>query len=141
MIKISAFLVVCLATSTCASAIPSVRGLNNFILNTLNLQSIWDQIIDLDLGNFTWRLLAICAQLVLSGQQGLQQVQAILAQLISDFYNQIDNANSLVIQAIASLTQLLSVTGISYAPRFNESINLFINERGFLGSLQELLEL
>ena len=104
--KIITFLVVCLAASTCASPVPAERGFNDFILNTLGLQSVWEEIVELGNG-FVGQVIALGTQLIFAGQQALANAKPILAQLVSDLTNHTGNAVTIVQQAIQQLTQVV----------------------------------
>jgi len=82
------------------------RGLGDFILNSLGLGAVWDQIVGLG-GNVWSQVLAIGGQLLFAGQQAINNAKPVLAQMVSDLTNHFGDASTIVAQAIASLTQIL----------------------------------
>ena len=82
------------------------RGVTDFLLQTLGLQSVWNEIQTLG-GNFAAQLIAIGAQLLFAGSQSLNNAKAIFAKLVSDLTNHTSDASTLVSQAIGSLNQVL----------------------------------
>ena len=67
------------------------RGVTDFLLQTLGLQSVWNEIQTLG-GNFAAQLIAIVAQLLFAGSQSLNNAKEILAKLVSDLTNQTSDA-------------------------------------------------
>jgi exonuclease VII small subunit len=82
------------------------RDVADFILNTLGLQGVWDDIQALG-GNFVAQLLNEGMQLVFAGQDKLAQAQLIFAQLVADLTSHTGNAAVIVQNAINMVAELL----------------------------------
>ena len=82
------------------------RDIADFLLNTIGLQGVWDEIQSLG-GNFAEQLIAEGMQLVFAGKDVLAQAQVIFAQLVTDLTAHTGNAATIVQNAINMVAQLL----------------------------------
>jgi hypothetical protein len=83
------------------------RDLSDFILNSLGLGAVWDEIKELGNG-LIGQLMTIGTQLLFQGQQVWNNAKPILAQLVSDLTAHTGNAATIVAQAISNLQGVIS---------------------------------
>ena len=89
------------------------RGVTDFLLQTLGLGSVWNEIQTLG-GNFVAQLTTVGVQLLFAGKQVLDQAKLIFAKLVSDLTNHTADAATLVAQAIGSINQALGISLIYF---------------------------
>lgn len=82
------------------------RGVTDFLLQNLGLQSVWNEIQTLG-GNYVSQLMAIGAQLIFAGTQKFELAKQILSKLVIDLKNHTGDAGVLVAQAIGNLNQAI----------------------------------
>ena len=106
MNKLILVLLVCLASTNAFQGNIQEKGLLDVIINTFNLQSVWDEIQTLG-SNLVGQFSAILTQLLFAGQNVWAQAQTVFNTLVFDLTNHIGDASTIVAQAIQSLTQIL----------------------------------
>ena len=83
------------------------RDVSDFIINTLGLGSVWDEIKGVG-ANAVATLISEGMQLLFAGSQVINQAKEIFAQLVTDLTNHTASAPTLVNAAIAQVGQILN---------------------------------
>ena len=83
------------------------RDVSDFIINTLGLGSVWDEIKGVG-ANAVATLISEGMQLLFAGKEVINQAKEIFSQLVSDLTNHTASASTLVNAAIAQVGQILN---------------------------------
>lgn len=113
------FLTLLVVASSCIEGkslpITEQRGLQDFIVQQLGLESVWSIIQELGNG-VTATILQEGLQLVMAGNEKLAQAQAVFQQLVEDLkahgINSIQQASQMVADAIKKVSQIISKLSI-----------------------------